>query len=164
MALSSASGLVWVANFDDHVVAVNPATMTVVERVVVGTQPGLLAIAPNQKFLYVPSQASNNVSVVRVADAASTPAATFVEFTFWLPDGRECGAISPMHAEVGRIFTLPGVDAYCRITPSARVHGWAIPVPVGLTGFGSVSSPFPPGLPVMVVDSQQFTVVPGLPA
>ena len=163
VVVSSASGLVWVANFDNQVVAVNPTTMTVVERVAVGTQPGLLAISPNQQLLYVPNQASNNVSVVRVADASSSPTATFVEFTFWLPDGRECGAISPMRAEVGRMFTLPGVDADCRITPSARVRGWTIPVPIGFTGFGSASSPFPPGLPVMVVDSQQFTVVPGLP-
>ena len=163
VVVSSASGLVWVANFDNQVVAVNPTTMTVVERVAVGTQPSLIAITPNQQFLYVPNQGSDNVSVVRVADASSSPTATFVEFTFWLPDGRECGAISPMRAEVGRMFTLPGVDADCRITPSARVQGWTIPVPVGFTGFGSTSSPFPPGLPVMVVDSQQFTVVPALP-
>jgi hypothetical protein len=40
------------------------------------------------------------------------------------------------------------------------VAGWVIPVEHGFTGYGSESEPFPPGLPVRVVGSQRFTLVP----
>ena len=81
-------------------------------------------------------------------------------FTFLLPDGRECSAISPMVVQVGTMVELPGVEADCRTMPGSTVVGWTIPVPNGFTGFGSSTSPFPPGLRVRVVDSQRFTLVP----
>lgn len=82
------------------------------------------------------------------------------EFTFWLPEGRECSAMSPVRVPVGSMFELPGADAPCRTMPGAVVAGWTIPGPMGYTGYGSASLPFAPGLRVRVVDSQQFTVVP----
>jgi FG-GAP-like repeat len=90
----------------------------------------------------------------------TTNSSTVTQFTFLLPDGRECSSISPMRVEVGTMVMLPAVDALCRTMPGATVHGWTIPVPPGFTGYGSEASPFPPGLPVRVTDSQRFTVVP----
>lgn len=87
-----------------------------------------------------------------------TPATA--EFRFLLPDGTECSAISPMTVTIGRTVTLPGVDANCRTTPDATVAGWTIPTPPGSTEYGSPSTPFLPGQPVVAVDSQRFTVVP----
>ena len=81
-------------------------------------------------------------------------------FTFLLPDGRECSAISPMLVQIGTLVELPGVEASCQTMPGSTVLGWTIPVPNGFTGFGSSTSPFPPGLRVRVVDSQRFTLVP----
>ncbi len=83
----------------------------------------------------------------------------YVDFTFVLPDGRECTAISPVRVRVGVMYVLPGVDATCQTLPGATVAGWTIPVPPGFGGYGSSNEPFPPGLAVRVVDSQQFTVV-----
>ena len=80
-------------------------------------------------------------------------------FRFLLPDGRECAAISPMLVEVGAMVTLPDANANCRTMPGATLLGWTIPVPAGFTGFGSSASPFPPGLPVQVIESQRFTAV-----
>ena len=163
VAVSSGSGLVWVSDvLDNQVVAVDPTTMTVVERVAVGIQPGLIALSPNQQFLYVPNKSSDTVSVVRVADPISGPPASFAAlaaFSFHLPDGRECSAISPVLVEVGSMFTLPGVDANCRTMAGSTLLGWTIPVPAGFTGFGSSASPYPPGLPVKVIESQRFTAV-----
>jgi len=83
-----------------------------------------------------------------------------VDFTFFLPDGRECTSISPMRVPVGSSVQLPGVDADCRTMPGASVGGWTIPVAPSFTGAGSASEPFNPGHWVEVSDSQRFTVVP----
>ena len=98
--------------------------------------------------------------ILRNSSAGSGPLTYFI---FLLPDGRECTSISPMRVEVGSMVTLPGVDALCRTIPGATVNGWTIPVQPGFTGYGSSTSPFPPGLQVLVVDSQSFTVVPREP-
>ena len=82
------------------------------------------------------------------------------EFTFFLPDGRECSSISPQRVQVGTMQVLPGQDALCQNSEGSLVAGWAIPVQPGFTGYGSVHQPFPPGLPVRVIESQRFTVVP----
>ncbi len=82
------------------------------------------------------------------------------EFTFFLPDGRECSSISPQRVQVGTMQVLPGEDALCQTSEGSLVAGWVIPVQPGFTGFGSVHKPFPPGLPVRVIESQRFTVVP----
>ncbi|HEV8025387.1 MAG TPA: GLUG motif-containing protein [Candidatus Nanopelagicales bacterium] len=96
--------------------------------------------------------------------SALTPAVSSqsreVDFTFFLPDGRECSSISPMRVPVGSSVQLPGVDADCRTMPGASVAGWTIPVAPGFTGAGSASEPFNPGHWVEVSDSQRFTVVP----
>jgi len=91
------------------------------------------------------------------------PPAEF-EFTFWLPDGSECTAISPVTVVDGTDYTLPGVDADCRTMPGATVGGWTIPVAPGVTGAGSKFLPFNPAHVVEVSGSQQFTVVPFEPA
>lgn len=85
---------------------------------------------------------------------------TMAEFTFLLPDGRECSSIGPMRVPVGSSVQLPGVDADCRTMPGSLVGGWTIPVAPGFTGAGSASQPFNPGHWVEVSDSQRFTVVP----
>ena len=92
--------------------------------------------------------------------SSSSASVTLATFTFVLPDGTECTAISPVRVQVGTIFTLPDSDAACRTMPGATVAGWTIPVSPDFTGFGSISEPFPTGLRVRVVDSQRFTVVP----
>ena len=89
----------------------------------------------------------------------STNFAYLTYFTFLLPDGRECSAISPMLVEVGTMVELPGVDANCRTMPGSTLLGWTIPVPAGFTGAGSSSLPFRPGQRVHVIESQRFTMV-----
>jgi len=114
-----------------------------------------LCLAVNSGYPYLSwPYASNPCSET----AASISA--MAELTFWLPDGQECSAISPIRVPVGSMFELPGEDALCRTMPGAQVAGWTIPGSVDFTGFGSLTTPFPPGLRVRVVDSQQFTVVP----
>ena len=71
------------------------------------------------------------------------------EFTFWLPDGRECTSISPVAVTDGTTYTLPGEDAACVVEGSA-VTGWRIP---------GQSSAFAPGRSVEVSGSQRFTAV-----
>ena len=88
------------------------------------------------------------------------PQGQFVDFTYLLPDGRECSSISPQRVQVGAMYALPGEDALCQTSDGSLVAGWVIPVPQGFTGYGSVHEPFPPGLPVRVTDSQRFTLVP----
>ena len=90
---------------------------------------------------------------------ASDPTAVWAEFTFWLPDGRECGAISPVRVRVGTVYSLPDADANCRTKEGDRIAGWTIPTPLGFTGAGSPSLPLPPGRSVYVLDSQQFTAL-----
>lgn len=80
------------------------------------------------------------------APAAGVPSYTFV---FRLPDGRECGAISPVAVRGGSFFTLPGQDSDCR-TPGSVITGWAI---------SGQDWPLRPGRTVAVVDSQTFTAV-----
>ena len=89
-----------------------------------------------------------------------TPQPQLVDFTYLLPDGRECTSFSPQRVQVGTMRVLPGEDAPCRTSDGSLVAGWVIPVPQGFTGYGSVHEPFPPGLPVRVTDSQRFTLVP----
>jgi len=93
------------------------------------------------------------------SSSSSGPPARF-QFTFWLPDGRECTAIGPVTVVDGTQFTLPGVDADCRTMPGATVGGWTIPVDPGFTGAGSSALPFNPSHVVDVSSPQQFTVVP----
>lgn len=69
------------------------------------------------------------------------------EFTYRLPDGRECGSISPQSVISGTWVTLPGSDAACTIG-SAHIIGWRI---------GGQEWAFSPGQKVRVSDSQQFT-------
>jgi len=82
------------------------------------------------------------------------------QFTFWLPDGRECTSISPVIVTRGDLFTLPGADALCQTMDGSLVDGWVIPLPEGFVGVGTPEMPFYPGQKVRVSDSQQFTVVP----
>jgi len=88
-----------------------------------------------------------------------TPSDTFVQFTFWLPDGRECKSISPASIAAGSRYKLPGAGALCQTMPGSQVIGWKIPVPDGFTGAGSPAQPFSPGHTVEVSNSQQFTAV-----
>jgi len=91
--------------------------------------------------------------------APPTPSDTFVQFTFSLPDGRECTSISPVQVRSGSQYRLPDGDALCQTTPGSKVIGWTIPVAAGFTGAGSSSLPFSPGHLVDASNSQQFTAV-----
>jgi len=91
--------------------------------------------------------------------APTTPSDTFVQFTFSLPDGRECTSISPVQVRSGSQYRLPDGEALCKTTPGSKVIGWTIPVPAGFTGAGSSSLPFSPGHLVDANNSQQFTAV-----
>jgi len=81
------------------------------------------------------------------AVGSSTPAR--YQFTFWLPDGRQCTSISPITVTAGTLYELPGEDAACAVTGSV-VTGWRIP---------GQSAAFAPGRRVQVSGSQQFTAV-----
>lgn len=87
--------------------------------------------------------------VVARAPGAASSTAPSAEFTYYLPDGRECSRISPELVILRTAVALPGEDADCR-TRGAVVAGWTIP------GSDRV---FRPGAVVYVVDSQQFTAV-----
>ena len=79
-----------------------------------------------------------------------TPAASPLpryEFTYRLPDGRECGSISPQSVVSGTWVALPGSDAACTIG-TAHIIGWRIQ---------GQDWAFSPGQKVRVSDSQQFT-------
>jgi len=91
--------------------------------------------------------------------APPTPSDRFVQFTFSLPNGRECTSISPMQVRAGSQYRLPDGDALCKTTPGSKVIGWTIPTPAGFTGAGSSSLPFSPGHLVDANNSQQFTAV-----
>jgi len=81
------------------------------------------------------------------AVGSSTPAR--YQFTFWLPDGRQCTSISPITVTAGTSYELPGEDAACAVTGSV-VTGWRIP--------GQLAA-FAPGRRVQVSGSQRFTAV-----
>jgi len=100
------------------------------------------------------------LSALSALTPVAEPQGRFVDFTYLLPDGRECSSISPQRVQVGTMHVLPGEDALCQTSDGSLVAGWVIPVPQGFTGYGSVHEPFPPGLPVRVTDSQRFTLVP----
>ena len=101
------------------------------------------------------------VVVIPGSGSATSPtAAAFADFTYLLPDGRECSSISPQRVQVGTMVELPGETALCQTSDGSLVAGWVVPVKNGFTGYGSASEPFPPGLPVRVVGSQRFTLVP----
>ena len=100
------------------------------------------------------------LSALSALAPVTVPSGQFVDFTYLLPDGRECSSISPQRAQVGTMHVLPGEDALCQTSDGSLVAGWVIPVPQGFTGYGSVHEPFPPGLPVRVIESQRFTLVP----
>ena len=110
----------------------------------------------NRGFAYLTALYSSDPCVT----SSDSAAPALAEFTFRLPDGRECSLISPAIVEIGSVYSLPDVEALCRATPDSRVHGWTIPVAPGFTGAGSPSLPFNPGHVVDVSGSQQFTVVP----
>ena len=84
------------------------------------------------------------ISIAPFADKGSA------ELTFWLPDGRECGSISPVSVPIDSVYTLPEPGADCRTTSGAQILGWKV---------GWDDLVHPPGHPVLVVDSQQFTAV-----
>lgn len=89
-------------------------------------------------------------STYAVARGTSAPnSVTRYEFTYWLPDGRECVAISPAAVVRGSAVALPDADADCR-TRGSTLLGWTIP------GSNRV---FSPGAVVSASDSQQFTAV-----
>lgn len=73
------------------------------------------------------------------------------QFTYWLPDGRECTSISPQPVTLGEMVALPGPEADCLEQSRAPgvVAGWTVP--------GGVT--FAPGRRLLVTDSQQFTAV-----
>jgi hypothetical protein len=100
------------------------------------------------------------LSALSALTRVTVPQGRFVDFTYLLPDGRECSSISPQRVQVGSMHVLPGEDALCQTSDGSLVAGWVIPVPQGFTGYGSVHEPFPPGLPVRVIESQRFTLVP----
>lgn len=109
----------------------------------------------------VSSPRTVDVIVVSFAQTSSTDASTpaLADFSFFLPDGRECSAISPMRVRVGTSIELPGADANCRTMPGSTVVGWTVPVPPGFSGAGSRAMPFGPGEQVRVIGSQRFTAV-----
>lgn len=88
------------------------------------------------------------------------PQAALAEFTYVLPDGRECTSISPQRVVIGTVHALPGREALCQTRAGSRVAGWLVPVPAGFTGTGSSARPFAPGDKVFVSGSQRFTLVP----
>ena len=91
--------------------------------------------------------------------APPTPSDTFVQLTFWLPDGRECTSISPVQVLAGSQYRLPDGEALCQTMPGSKVIGWTIPVAADFTGAGSSSLPFSPGHLVDASNSQEFTAV-----
>jgi len=72
------------------------------------------------------------------------------ELTFRLPDGRECGTISPVSVAIDSVYTLPAPGADCRTTDGAEILGWKV---------GWDDLVHPPGHTILIVDSQQFTAV-----
>ncbi len=84
------------------------------------------------------------VSITPIVDKGSA------EFTFWLPDGRECTSISPVSVPIDSQYTLPEPGADCRTTSGAQIVGWKV---------GWDDLVHPPGHPVLVIDSQRFTAV-----
>jgi hypothetical protein len=76
-------------------------------------------------------------------------AQTYTEFTFSLPNGQECGPISPMAAPVGVWVALPPATANCTVD-GATIIGWSVR---GMEGH------FQPAQQVLAVGAQQFTAV-----
>lgn len=158
-------------NFDlSSVSVVDCDSRTVTATVSLTAKPSKIAFG--SQYAYVTTTgAPGKISVISIpadsvdpgASDASIAGASYVDFRFLLPDGRECTAISPVRVRVGSMYQLPGVDASCQTVEGSSVAGWTIPVPQGFTGYGSIDEPFPPGLSVRVVDSQRFTVVPKEP-
>jgi len=101
------------------------------------------------------------LTAIQTANPCTTdPQAAVAEFTYRLPDGRECTSISPERVTIGTVHALPGREALCQTSEGSLVAGWVIPVPEGFTGAGSSALPFNPGHQVYVSGSQQFTLVP----
>ncbi len=115
-----------------------------------------------QAITWYRGDGTNDVVQLSSLDLTSVNSAptTYAQFRFVTPEGVECTSISPMRVPVGSMASLPGVDADCRTMPGGTVAGWTIPTPPDSSEYGSPSNPFGPGLPVRVVDSQTFTVVP----
>lgn len=69
MALTSDGTFAYVTNFSSNSVSVMAvgATPSVVQTIEVGSEPHLLAVAPNNRFAYVPNAGSNSVSVISIA-------------------------------------------------------------------------------------------------
>lgn len=84
------------------------------------------------------------ISITPILEAGSA------ELTFSLPDGRECGSISPVSVPIDSLFVLPEPGADCKTSDGSTVVGWKV---------GWDDLVHPPGHPVLVVDSQQFTAV-----
>ena len=84
------------------------------------------------------------ISIFPIQDRGSA------ELTFRLPDGRECGTISPVSVAIDSMYVLPEAGADCRAANDEAIIGWKV---------GWDDLVHPPGHPVLVVDSQQFTAV-----
>lgn len=83
------------------------------------------------------------------AGGATGSSAALAEFTFSLPDGRECTSISPQLLTIGTRFSLPSASALCGVGDSV-VTGWRIP---------GQTNAFEVGRSVQVTGSQQFVAV-----
>ncbi|HEV8024713.1 MAG TPA: hypothetical protein VGP37_07500, partial [Candidatus Nanopelagicales bacterium] len=84
------------------------------------------------------------ISITPILDKGSA------EFTFWLPDGRECTNISPVSVAIDSMYVLPEAGADCRTSSGEEIIGWKV---------GWDDLVHPPGHPVLVIDSQRFTAV-----
>lgn len=154
-------------NFDLFSVSVvDCSTQQVAATVALTAKPSKVAFSSQNAYVTTPG-GSGKVFVIALPVSESPSAewtgGTFADFQFFTPDGRECTDISPVRVRVGTMFPLPGVDASCRTMPGSTVAGWTVPGSPGFNGYGSPSMAFPPGLPVRVIESQKFTVVPKEP-
>ena len=147
--------------------AVDCSTQTAQATVPLTHRPAKIAFSSQFAYITTPGT-PGTISVLSLPRSSTTSVTasatgTYVDFQFFTPDGHECTDISPVRVRVGTLYELPGVDASCRTMPGATVAGWTVPGPPGFTGYGSPDMAFPPGLPVLVIESQRFTVVPKEP-
>jgi len=132
-------------------------------RLVVGADAGIWSANLDGTGIAQLVSESGLIDVIVVAPSQEPPTQStsiaLADFTFHLPDGRECSAISPMQVQVGEVVELPGPDANCRTMPGSVIAGWTIPVPPGFSGAGAPVLPLGAGERVRVIESQRFTAV-----
>jgi len=120
-----------------------------------------LTVAADGSSVYATDSFSygNSINVFSREAAGPVPSGTtgsnaaLPEFTFSLPDGRECTSISPQVVVLGSRVSLPSADALCGVDGSV-VTGWLIP---------GQTNAFEVGRSLVVTGSQQFTAVLELP-